>query len=304
MMETKGPLPEDKVVNIPARAGMTGHRRDLQREGVITSVRWVSSAASLALKASSELKPGEYLFQKNASLRDVIGTIVEGKVVQHAVTIPEGLTSEQIVAADRQRYFRRHVREMPREGTLLPETYKFPRGTTRDQVIQRMQQAQKRVLAEIWERRNPEIPVKTPEQLVTLASIVEKETGKADERSRVAAVFVNRLRQKIRLQSDPTIIYGLVGGKGTLGRPIKRSEIQQPSPYNTYVVDGLPPGPIANPDGLRWKPRPIRRAPATCSSSPTVPAAIPSPKPTTSIRRTSPNCARSKSRFRTNGRTG
>jgi UPF0755 protein len=130
---------------------------------------------------------------------------------------------------------------------LLPETYKFPRGTSRDQVIARMQQAQKRALAEIWERRNPDIPVKTPEQLVTLASIVEKETGKPDERSRVAAVFVNRLRQKIKLQSDPTIIYGLVGGKGTLGRPIKRSEIQQPSPYNTYVIDGLPPGPIANP---------------------------------------------------------
>ncbi|MBC7586097.1 MAG: endolytic transglycosylase MltG, partial [Tardiphaga sp.] len=99
----------------------------------------------------------------------------------------------------------------------------------------------------IWERRNADIPVKTPEQLVTLASIVEKETGKADERSRVASVFVNRLRQKMKLQSDPTIIYGIVGGKGTLGRPIKRSEITQPSPYNTYVVDGLPPGPIANP---------------------------------------------------------
>jgi UPF0755 protein len=110
-----------------------------------------------------------------------------------------------------------------------------------------MQAAQKRALGEIWERRNPDIPVKTPEQLVTLASIVEKETGRADERSRVAAVFANRLRQKMKLQSDPTIIYGLVGGKGTLGRPIKRSEIAQPSPYNTYVVEGLPPGPIANP---------------------------------------------------------
>jgi UPF0755 protein len=204
--------------------------------------------AALALKASSELKPGEYAFQKSASLRDVIGIIVEGKVVQHAVTIPEGLTSEQIVArlTDND-IFAGGLREMPREGTLLPETYKFPRGTTREQVIQRMQQTQKRVLAEIWERRNPDIPIKSPEQLVTLASIVEKETGKADERSRVAAVFTNRLRQKIKLQSDPTIIYGLVGGKGTLGRPIKRSEIQQPSPYNTYVIDGLPPGPIANP---------------------------------------------------------
>lgn len=110
-----------------------------------------------------------------------------------------------------------------------------------------MQQAHKRVLAEIWERRSQDLPVKTPEQLETLASIVEKETGKPDERSRVAAVFVNRLKQKIKLQSDPTIIYGLVGGKGTLGRPIKRSEITQPSPYNTYVIEGLPPGPIANP---------------------------------------------------------
>ena len=110
-----------------------------------------------------------------------------------------------------------------------------------------MQQAQKRVLAEIWERRNPDIPVKSPEALIALASIVEKETGRADERSRVAAVFTNRLKQRIKLQSDPTIIYGLVGGKGTLGRPIKRSEITQPSPYNTYVIEGLPPGPIANP---------------------------------------------------------
>jgi UPF0755 protein len=247
-LEAPGPLQEDKVVNIPARAGMTDIADVLQREGVIDNNRWAFIGSVFALKARSELKPGEYLFQKNASLRDVIGTIVDGKVVQHAVTIPEGLTSEQIVGrlTDND-IFSGSVREIPREGTLLPETYKFPRGTTREQVIARMQQAQKRVVAEVWDHRNPDIPVKTPEQLVTLASIVEKETGKADERSRVAAVFVNRLRQKIKLQSDPTIIYGLVGGKGTLGRPIKRSEIQQPSPYNTYVVDGLPPGPIANP---------------------------------------------------------
>ena len=248
MLESPGPLAEDKVVNIPPRSKTREIAETLQREGVIDVNPWLFMGAVLALKASSELKPGEYAFQRSASLRDVIGTIVEGKVVQHAITIPEGLTSEQIVArlTDND-IFAGGVREVPREGTLLPETYKFPRGTTRDQVIQRMQQTQKRVLAEIWERRNPDIPIKSPEQLVTLASIVEKETGKADERSRVAAVFSNRLRQKIKLQSDPTIIYGLVGGKGTLGRPIKRSEIQQPSPYNTYVIDGLPPGPIANP---------------------------------------------------------
>jgi UPF0755 protein len=114
-------------------------------------------------------------------------------------------------------------------------------------VIQRMQNAHRRAVQEIWERRSPDVPVKTPEALVTLASIVEKETGRPDERSRVAAVFVNRLRQRIKLQSDPTIIYGLVGGKGTLGRPIMRSEIEQPTPYNTYSIEGLPPGPIANP---------------------------------------------------------
>ncbi len=248
MLEAPGPLAEDKIVNIPLRSKTREIAETLQREGVIDINPWIFMGTAFALKASSELKPGEYSFQKNASLRDVIGIIVEGKVVQHAVTIPEGLTSEQIVARlSENEIFSGAVREIPREGTLLPETYKFPRGTSREQVITRMQQAQKRTLAEIWERRSPDIPIKTPEQLVTLASIVEKETGKADERSRVAAVFANRLRQKIKLQSDPTIIYGLVGGKGTLGRPIKRSEIQQPSPYNTYVVDGLPPGPIANP---------------------------------------------------------
>src|SRR6201996_3847138 len=247
-IEAPGPLQDDKVVNIPSRAGMADIAETLQREGVIDNNRWAFIGAVIALKARTELKPGEYSFQKNASLRNVIATMVEGKVVQHSVTIPEGLTSEQIVGRlTDSDIFSGSINEIPREGTLLPETYKFPRGTTREQVIARMQQAQKRVVAEAWDHRSVDIPVKTPEQLVTLASIVEKETGKADERSRVAAVYVNRLRQKMKLQSDPTIIYGLVGGKGTLGRPIKRSEITQPSPYNTYVIDGLPPGPIANP---------------------------------------------------------
>jgi UPF0755 protein len=248
MLETPGPLQEEKIVNIPQRAGKRDIADVLTREGVIDVNAWFFIGGVYALKASSDLKPGEYAFQKNASLREVIATIVEGKVVQHAVTVPEGLTSEQIVArlSDND-IFTGSVVEMPREGTLLPETYKFPRGTSREQVVQRMQQAQKRILAEIWEHRSPDLPFKTPEQLVTMASIVEKETGKPDERSRVAAVFLNRLKQKIKLQSDPTIIYGLVGGKGTLGRPIKRSEITQPSPYNTYVIDGLPPGPISNP---------------------------------------------------------
>ncbi|NEW90876.1 endolytic transglycosylase MltG [Rhodopseudomonas sp. BR0M22] len=247
-LEAPGPLAQDKTVNIPQRAGLDDIAQILKREGVIEDGWLVFAGGVMALRARTELKPGEYLFQKNASLRDVIGTIVEGKVVQHAITIPEGLTSEQIVERlSDNPILTGSIREIPREGTLLPETYKFPRGTPREQVLHRLQSAQKRVLAEIWERRNPDLPIKTPEQLVTLASLVEKETGKPEERTRVAAVFVNRLQKKMRLQSDPTIIYGLVGGKGTLGRPIKRSEITQPSPYNTYVIDGLPPGPIANP---------------------------------------------------------
>jgi UPF0755 protein len=247
-IEAPGPLEQDKVVNIPQRSGISDIADILQREGVIDNNRWAFIGSVFALKARSDLKPGEYLFAKNASLREVIGTIVEGKVVQHAITIPEGLTSEQIVARITDNdIFSGAIHAIPSEGSLLPETYKFPRGAQREQVISRMQQAQRRVLADIWERRNRDLPLKTPEQLVTLASIVEKETSKPDERSRVAAVFINRLQKKMKLQSDPTIIYGLVGGKGTLGRPIKRSEIQQPSPYNTYVIEGLPPGPIANP---------------------------------------------------------
>jgi UPF0755 protein len=247
-LEAPGPLAEDKIVNIPRTAGIKDIGEALQREGVIDTGPYGFIGGALLMQARSELKAGEYQFQKRASLRAVIDTMVAGKVVQHSFTIPEGLTSEQIVARLMENdVLSGQVKEIPREGTLLPETYKFERGTTREQVLQRMHQAQRRAITEIWERRSPDVPVRSAEQLITLASIVEKETGRADERSRVAAVFSNRLRQKMKLQSDPTIIYGLVGGKGTLGRQIKRSEIQQPTPYNTYVIEGLPPGPIANP---------------------------------------------------------
>ncbi len=245
--EAPGPLSDDKVVNIPRGLGIRDISDLLVREGVIDQP-WVFIGGVLALKARGELKHGEYQFTKNASLADVVNTIVENKVVQHAVTIPEGLTSEQIVARLLENdALAGQIKEIPREGTLLPETYKFTRGMSREQIIQRMSQAHRNLLQEVWEHRMADLPVKTPEQLVTLASIVEKETGQPEERSRVASVFVNRLKNKMRLQSDPTIIYGLTGGKGSLGRPILKSEIDLHTPYNTYVIDGLPPGPIANP---------------------------------------------------------
>ncbi len=245
--EAPGPLSQDLIVNIPRGSGIRDIADVLTREGVIDQP-WVFIGGVLVLKAREGLKAGEYQFKAHSSLRDVVATIVEGKVVMHQVSIPEGLTSEQIVGrllADD--VLTGDIKEIPREGSLLPDTYNFTRGVTREQMIERMQQAQQRVVHEIWEHRTADLPIKTPDQLVTLASLVEKETGKADERTRVAAVFVNRLKQKMRLQCDPTIIYGLVGGKGTLGRPIMKSEINQPTPYNTYLIDGLPPGPIANP---------------------------------------------------------
>jgi len=245
--EEPGPLPQEKIVNIPRGLGTRDIADLLVREGVIDQP-WVFIGGVLVLKAREGLKFGEYQFPKYASLRDVVDTITDGKVVQHAMTIPEGLTSEQIVARLLQNdALAGPIKEIPREGTLLPETYKFTRGTSRDVIIQRMQQASQRILQEVWQHHSSDLPLKSPEQLLTLASIVEKETGKADERTRVAAVFVNRIKQKMRLQSDPTIIYGLTGGKGSLGRPIMKSEIEQPTPYNTYIIDGLPPGPIANP---------------------------------------------------------
>jgi UPF0755 protein len=244
--ELPGPLTEDKVVNVP-RGGTRDTAELLERAGVIDQP-YLFIAAAWIMKVRDEIKYGEYQFPKQASLRDVIETIIEGKVVQHVFTAAEGLTSDQVVRRLLENeVLTGNIREIPREGTLLPETYRFIRGDTREQMIQRMQQASRRTVQEIWDRRVPDLPIKSPEQLVVLASIVEKETGRPEERTRVAAVFVNRLRQKMKLQSDPTIIYGLVGGKGSLGRPIQRTEIEQPTPYNTYVIDGLPPGPIANP---------------------------------------------------------
>jgi len=246
--EAPGPLEADKIVNIPARLSLIEIADLLRREGVMNEGNPVFVGSVFALKARGELKFGEYLFVKHASVRDVLETMVEGKVVQHPITIAEGLTSEQIVQIllDSD-VLGGNINTIPREGSLLPGTYNESRGAGREPLIQRMQAAQQRLLKEIWEHRSPDLPLKTPEQLVILASIIEKETGKPEERTRVAAVFVNRLKQKMKLQSDPTIIYGLVFGKGRLDHPITKSEKEQPTPYNTYFIDGLPPGPITNP---------------------------------------------------------
>ncbi len=245
--DAPGPLTEAKVVNIPRGLGSRAIAELLEREGVIDQP-YVFLGGVLALKARGGLKHGEYKFTAHESMAEIVNAMIEGKVVAHLFTVPEGLTSDQVVAkllADKE--LTGTIKDIPAEGTLLPDTYRYTRGMTREQIIHRMQQAHDHVLAEIWAHRSPDLPLKSPQELVTLASIVEKETGRADERSRVAAVFVNRLRRKMRLQSDPTIIYGLTSGKGALGHPITKSEKEKPNPYNTYQIDGLPPGPISNP---------------------------------------------------------
>src|SRR5262249_45904914 len=156
------------------------------------------------------------------------------------ITIPEGLTSEQIAARllDNS-ILTGAIRDTPREGSMLPNSYAFRRGDTRELAVQRMQQAQQQIVKEAWEPRARDLPLRSPDQLVILASIIEKETSRPEERTRIAAVFANRLKQKMRLQTDPSVIYGLAPGKGTLGRPLTRADLERPTPYNTYIIDAL-----------------------------------------------------------------
>jgi UPF0755 protein len=246
-MHEPGPLATNKVLYIEPGTEVPDIIAQLDRDGVIDSP-FLLSVALLFEGNRTKVKAGEYLFKQNVSLRDVIDTLISGKQMLHAITIPEGLTSEQIVERLRDSdVLFGDITDVPKEGSLLPETYKAARGDIRADIVKKMQDAQKRAVDQIWSRRASGLPLRSPYELVTLASIVEKETGKADERPRVASVFVNRLRNRMRLQSDPTIVYGLAGGKGSLGRVITRVDLEKPTPYNTYLIDGLPPGPIANP---------------------------------------------------------
>jgi UPF0755 protein len=247
MFEAAGPLDRERTVVIPRGAGIRDVAQLLRREGIIDN-QLLFVGGAVVTRTTGSVKAGEYLFDANVSMRDVLDTLVEGRAIEHAVTIPEGLTSEQIVSRLMENpVLTGDIAEVPPEGALLPETYKVTRGTTRQQLLNRMLSAKRRLVQEAWERRVPGLPIKTIEQFVTLASIVEKETGKTEERPRVAAVFINRLNRRMRLQSDPTIIYGMAPGKGTIGRPLTRADVERPTPYNTYTIEGLPPGPIANP---------------------------------------------------------
>jgi peptidoglycan lytic transglycosylase G len=252
LFERPGPLAVSRVVAIPKGEGRIQIAERLEREGVISN-RWVFVVSHLAEawygeRKSTELKAGEYEIKKSATMREVLDILIDGKSFLYKISIPEGLTSQQIVqriAADPN--LSGELSEVPTEGALLPDTYPFSKGMARSELIARMRSEQERFLARIWEQRQPDLPLASKEEAVILASIVEKETGRADERDRVAGVFINRLRKGMRLQSDPTIIYGIAGGQGSLGRSITRADINQATPYNTYKIAALPPGPICNP---------------------------------------------------------
>ena len=249
--EFDGPGPSTTTTNFMVRpnTGVAEIADQLERRGLISDSR-IFRLGVRAYDHDSGLKAGEYEIKAGASMRDIMELLESGKSVLASLTIPEGLTVEQAFRriAEHEALTGDMPAEIPPEGSLIADTQRFTRGATRQQIIDKMTADQKRLVENIWKRRVSGLPLADINEFVTLASIVEKETGITDERSRVAAVFINRLNKGMRLQSDPTILYGLFGGKGRpADRPIYQSDIDKPTPYNTYVINGLPPGPIANP---------------------------------------------------------
>jgi UPF0755 protein len=233
------------TVMLERGSGVTQIAHALKKAGVIGSTQVFLMAVKLSGAARS-LKAGEYEFKSHTSMARVLADIREGKVVRHDITIPEGWTSEMVVEAVNAEPVLAGVAQTPSEGAVLPDTYQVERGEQRNDVIRRMELAQQKLLSELWSTRQVDLPFKTPEEAVTLASIVEKETALPAERPRIAAVYINRLRQGMRLESDPTTIYGISRGR-PLGRGLTMTELVTETPYNTYRIGGLPPGPIANP---------------------------------------------------------
>ncbi len=243
-----GPLKSKTVYEIPKNIDRTQIAATLEEKGIITNSRVFSAAAAVNAMRGGRLKPGEYEFAAGSSMDEVLGMITAGRFLTYKVTVPEGWTSQMVVARlTEQKELDGEIKTVPPEGSILPDTYVFRRGLTRQKLLEDMQAAQTKLLDTLWQARPSTTKLASPQELVTLASIVEKETGVAEERPKVASVFLNRLNEKMRLQSDPTTIYGIVGGKGKLDRPLTRSDLETPTPYNTYTINGLPPGPIANP---------------------------------------------------------
>ena len=245
-----GPSAAETVVNLPRGSGLQSIVRRLDDAGVIDQP-WLFQFAVRLGGHDRDLKAGEYAFPAKVAPGDVIAIVSQGQTVSRRVTVIEGQTVAEVFRIiDQAEGLTGDLPEKPPEGSLLPETYLYSRGDSKAGLVKRMQDAMAELLKEAWSLRNEDLPFETPEDALIMASIVDKETGLAEERALVAAVFVNRLREGMRLQSDPTIIYGLTNGEGPLDRELTRQDWKLDHPYNTYRIFGLTPGPIGNPGRL------------------------------------------------------
>lgn len=262
--DAPGPLAESTTFTVPKGATFASIVSGLEAKNIIKKqgpLR-VFTRGVRAAGQGSALKAGEFAFTPGMSMRAVMEQLTQGKAIEYSITFPEGWTSFRImerIAANEE--LEGDVPPIPPEGTLLPNTYNFQRGDSRESIVSKLKEGQKKALREIWHSRVPDLPLRSQEELVILASIIEKETGVASERRHVASVFINRLRKGMRLQTDPTVIYGIWGGRG---KPkdrggLRRSELDKKTPYNTYQINGLPLGPIANPgiESLRAAANPL-----------------------------------------------
>jgi UPF0755 protein len=245
-------LPPDSTIEVVSGEGSAAIARHLEEAHAVPSGLLFRIAGRLTGK-DKKLKIGEYLVT-GLTTKEILAHIAAGDILERKFTIPEGLTSWQIVQRLSQiELLSGEVTTIPPEGSLLPETYHYTKGEDRNAKIAQMQEAMNRTVQELWAEREPDLPLADEHEAITLASIIEKETGVASERPRIAGVFINRIRSGMKLQTDPTVIYGLTNGQiqdngqGPLGRRLLLKDLETPSPYNTYLNPGLPPGPIANP---------------------------------------------------------
>jgi len=247
MLTAPGPLDKTKTVVIPRGAGPATMTKVLQEEGVIDHAK-LFRVALVIDPSPKPIKAGEYEIPAHVSMQALVDLLQSGKVVQRRLTVPEGTTTAEVIELVRKtEALTGDITLDLKEGDLLPETYFYSRDDTRDGLLMRMKEAMEKTLDEAWRKRSPGLPLANRREALVLASMIEKETAIPAERAKVAAVFINRLRRRMRLESDPTVIYALTGGKGSFNRELTRADLQSTSPYNTYMVVGLPPGPICNP---------------------------------------------------------
>lgn len=247
ILTAQGPLEKTKNVVIPRGAGPTTMAKLLEEEGVIAHPR-LFRVALMIDPSPKPIKAGEYEVPAHTSMQALVELLQSGKVVQRRLTIPEGMTTPEVLELVRKtEALTGDITLDVKEGDLLPETYFYSRDDTRDGLLLRMKEAMEKALDEAWRKRAAGLPLANKREALILASMIEKETAVPAERTRVAAVFINRLRRRMKLESDPTTIYGITEGKVPLGRDLTRADLQSNTPFNTYVIAALPRGPICNP---------------------------------------------------------